>query len=88
MLVLTRRIGERILIGPDVEIAIVQVRSNSVRLGVTAPREIPVHRAEVRERMQENHAGQLNRSGMPGEPEDPRTAQIHEPMPERVVIDE
>ncbi len=56
MLVLTRKIGERILIGPDVEIAVVQVRSNSVRLGVTAPRAIPVHRAEVCRRIEQNEA--------------------------------
>ncbi len=88
MLVLTRKIGERVLIGPDVEIAVVQVRSNSVRLGVTAPREIPVHRAEVRRKMQENDSGQRNRSGVPGKAEDSQIAQIREPVPIGVIIDE
>ncbi|MGE5191334.1 MAG: carbon storage regulator CsrA [Deltaproteobacteria bacterium] len=88
MLVLTRKLGERVMIGPDVEIAVVQVRSNSVRLGVTAPCEIPVHRAEVRRRMQENDSGQLSDSVIPGEAEDAQIAQIHEPLPNGVIIDE
>lgn len=47
MLVLTRRIGERVVIGENVEVEIVEIRGGKVRLGVAAPVEIPVHRKEV-----------------------------------------
>ena len=49
MLVLTRSKDESIMVGEDVEVIIVDVRGNKVRLGITAPRCIPVHRKEVYE---------------------------------------
>lgn len=49
MLVLTRCKDESIMVGEDVKITIVDVRGNKVRLGITAPRSIPVHRREVYE---------------------------------------
>ena len=49
MLVLSRQRDESIMIGDDVEITIVDVRGDKVRLGITAPPEIPVHRREVYE---------------------------------------
>lgn len=52
MLVLSRMKDESIMIGDDVEIVIVDVRGDKVRLGITAPREIPVHRKEVYEAIQ------------------------------------
>ena len=52
MLVLSRRKDESIMIGDDVEITIVDVRGDKVRLGITAPKEIPVHRREVYEAIQ------------------------------------
>ena len=52
MLVLSRRKDESIMIGDDVEITIVDVRGDKVRLGITAPRDIPVHRMEVYEAIQ------------------------------------
>lgn len=50
MLVLSRRRDERILIGDDIEIVVVEVRGEKVRLGINAPTDIAVHRAELRER--------------------------------------
>jgi len=47
MLVLSRRKEESIIIGDDVKITIVDIRGNKVRLGITAPREISVHREEI-----------------------------------------
>jgi carbon storage regulator len=47
MLVLTRRDGEEILIGNEVTIVVVKIGSGKVRIGVTAPKEVPVHRAEI-----------------------------------------
>lgn len=51
MLVLTRKTGEGIIIGDDVKITIVEVRGNSIRLGIDAPREKKIHRLEVYERI-------------------------------------
>lgn len=47
MLVLTRKINESIMIGDQVEICILEIRGDKIRLGIRAPREIPVHRKEV-----------------------------------------
>ena len=52
MLVLTRQKDESIMIGDDVEIIIVDVRGNKVRLGITAPKCIPVHRREIYDAIQ------------------------------------
>lgn len=49
MLVLSRGKDESIIIGDDVEVIIVDIRGNKVRLGINAPRSIPVHRKEVYE---------------------------------------
>ena len=51
MLVLTRRDGEEIQIGNNVTVLVVKIGRGKVRLGVAAPQEIPVHRAEIAERM-------------------------------------
>jgi carbon storage regulator len=47
MLVLTRRVGEGIVIGDSIEVSVVAIASNDVRVGIRAPRGVPVHRAEV-----------------------------------------
>ena len=52
MLVLSRQKDESIIIGENVEVTIVDVRGDKVRLGITAPKEIPVHRREVYEAIQ------------------------------------
>jgi carbon storage regulator len=49
MLVLSRRVGERLLIGDDIVLTVIEVRSDGVRLGIDAPRSVRVHRAEVLE---------------------------------------
>lgn len=51
MLILTRRPSETILIGPDIQVVVLGVKGNQVRLGVIAPKEIVVHREEVAERI-------------------------------------
>ena len=55
MLVLTRRIGERLRIGSDIELVVLDVRGRDVRLGVTAPTEVPIHREEIYLRIQDNN---------------------------------
>jgi len=60
MLILTRRIGETVVIGDNVDVTVLGVKGNQVRLGVKAPKEIPVHREEIYERIcreQEQQAG-------------------------------
>ena len=58
MLILTRRVGEAVMIGNDVVVAIVGVKGKEVRIGVQAPKSVPVHREEVLERIQqEQHPG-------------------------------
>ena len=47
MLVLSRRVGEKLLIGDDIEIVILDSRGDGVRIGINAPREMKIHRAEV-----------------------------------------
>ena len=56
MLVLSRQKDESIVIGDDIKITIVDVRGDKVRLGIEAPREVPVHRIEVYEAIQREKA--------------------------------
>ena len=52
MLILTRRIGETIVIGDNTNITVLGVKGNQVRLGVNAPKEVSVHREEIYQRIQ------------------------------------
>ena len=56
MLILTRRIGESLVIGNDVTITILGVKGNQVRVGVNAPKEISVHREEIYKRIQQERS--------------------------------
>ena len=53
MLILTRKSGERIRIGDDVTITVLRVESGQVRIGIEAPREVPVHREEIYQKIGE-----------------------------------
>lgn len=53
MLVLTRNTGEKIMIGDDVEVTVLSVTGNQVRLGVEAPKDVPVHREEIYQRIRQ-----------------------------------
>jgi carbon storage regulator len=52
MLILTRRVGETVMVGDDVTVTIIGVKGTQVRLGVSAPKDVTVHRQEVYERIQ------------------------------------
>ncbi len=51
MLILTRRVGETLMIGDDVMVTVLGIASNQVRIGIDAPKEVAVHREEVYDRI-------------------------------------
>ena len=57
MLVLSRRLGEEIVIGDTIRVRVLGINGNQVRFGIDAPREMPVHRSEVYDRIQEEKIG-------------------------------
>jgi carbon storage regulator len=59
MLILTRRIGETLMIGDDVKITVLGIRGNQARLGIDAPKDVSVHREEIYQRIQEEKQQQL-----------------------------
>ena len=52
MLILTRRVGETLMVGDDVTVTVLGVKGNQVRIGVNAPKDVPVHREEIYQRIQ------------------------------------
>jgi len=58
MLILTRRVGETLMIGDEVTVTVLGVKGNQVRIGVNAPKEVAVHREEIYERIKRERQGQ------------------------------
>ena len=52
MLVLSRKLGETLVIGDNITVKVIHVQGNAVRLGIEAPKAVPVHRAEVYQRLE------------------------------------
>jgi carbon storage regulator len=72
MLVLTRRVGERVMIGDHVTMTVLGVKGNQVRVGINAPKEVAVHREEIYERIKRARQG----TATPG-PDAPRPREGH-----------
>jgi carbon storage regulator len=54
MLILTRRVGESLMVGDDITVTVLGVKGNQVRIGVNAPRDVAVHREEIFNRIQDD----------------------------------
>ena len=57
MLILTRRVGETLMVGDEVTVTVLGVKGNQVRIGVNAPKEVSVHREEIYQRIQREKGG-------------------------------
>lgn len=63
MLILTRRVGETLMVGDEVTVTVLGVKGNQVRIGVNAPKDVPVHREEIYERIKREDHHTTNASG-------------------------
>lgn len=57
MLILTRRVGETLMIGDDISVTVLGVKGNQVRIGINAPKDVGVHREEIYRRIRQELAG-------------------------------
>ena len=68
MLILTRRVGETVMIGNDVTVTILGVKGNQVRVGINAPKTVAVHREEIYERIKREQEGTGDNDSEPEAP--------------------
>jgi carbon storage regulator len=65
MLILTRRVGETLMIGDSVTVTVLGVKGNQVRIGITAPKDVAVHREEIYQRIQRGDEGEPANGSLP-----------------------
>ena len=65
MLILTRRVGETLMIGDEVTVTVLGVKGNQVRIGVNAPKEVAVHREEIYERIKREESAAMAKAKNP-----------------------
>ena len=63
MLILTRRVGETVMVGDEVTVTVLGVKGNQVRVGINAPKSVAVHREEIYERIKREQQDQSTESG-------------------------
>lgn len=66
MLILTRRVGETLMVGDEVSVTVLGVKGNQVRIGVNAPKEVAVHREEIYQRIKNEQTDTGNREPIDG----------------------
>ena len=62
MLILTRRVGETLMIGDSVSVTVLGVKGNQVRIGINAPKDVAVHREEIYQRIKREHESEPSQS--------------------------
>jgi len=78
MLILTRRVGETLMIGDEVTVTVLGVKGNQVRIGVNAPKEVAVHREEIYERIKrEQEASHIPTDSASSTDDDADTQALH-----------
>ena len=88
MLVLTRNIGDSLIIGDNIEVAVLGIKGNQVRIGINAPKDVSVHREEIYERIKAEERGEKPVEGKPSKnPVLPETTIAYKPAKKKLSVE-